>query len=46
MWYELHKAEAHLKLKQYGPCIKQYQNVYDQFGIFWIIFKEFRTCVS
>eukprot|EP01083_Nonionella_stella_P016185 45260_1 len=35
IWYQLHKAEAHLSLKEYGPCVKQYQNVFHHFETFW-----------
>lgn len=35
MWYQLHKAEGHLKLREYGPAIKQYQNVFGHFETFW-----------
>jgi len=35
MWYQLHKAEGHLKLREYGPAIRQYQNVYGHFETFW-----------
>ena len=35
IWYQIECGESHLKLKQYGPSIKQYENIYYHFETFW-----------
>merc|ERR1719419_75261 len=35
MWYQLHKAEGHGALREYGPAIVQWQNIYRHFEVFW-----------